>query len=478
MKWSFLLTTLLSLIIPAALFSQAYKIGDIKDDSSGYEGKRLIQDIRVIGNKITKEYIILRELTFDVGDSLSNLELKKNLLQSKKNILNTSLFNFVQFDWAVDPANDISIVISLTERWYFWPSPIFEIDDINFNTWWKTKDFSRINYGLYLSLKNFRGRKETLKTTLQLGYSQEINFSYTIPYIDRKKKSGLGFAYSYSRQHEISYLTDNNKRLFYKHEEKFSQKQIGYGISYFYRNRIFDRHTLSVNYHNISVLDTVVEINPNYLGNGKSKSEFFSLNYNFVHDERDSKNYPLKGNYLSLNLRKYGVGILSSSLDLWNLSVTYKKFWQLGERFFLAGRASGVLAANNEQPYLLQNGLGYSEGSAVRSYEYYVVDGQNVGLAKVQFKYQLIKPASAKLPLIPFEKFNRFHYAFYLGIFSDVGFVDDNTGYPHNKLANMLLYGNGIGLDFVTYYDMVLRTEYSFNRFGESGIFLHFIAPI
>lgn len=477
MKWSFLPIAVF-LLFPFALFSQAYKIGDIKQDSSGYEGKRMILDIKVIGNKITKEYIIMRELVFQEGDSLTNGELRNHLFQSKKNLLNTSLFNFVEFDWAVDPSNDISIFITLTERWYFFPSPIFEIDDINFNTWWKTKDFSRINYGLYLSMKNFRGRDETLKMTLQLGYTEKINLYYQIPYINKQKKSGLGFAYSYNRQHEISYLTKNNKRLFYKDEEKYTQKQIGYGLSYFYRNRIFDRHTVSLNYHAFNVLDTITKINPNYLGDGQSSSKFFSLNYNFVHDERDSKNYPLKGNYLTLNVRKYGLGVLGKSLNLWNFSATYKKFWQLSDRFFLAGRLTGVVAANDNQPYLLQNGLGYSEGSSVRAYEYYVVDGQNIGLAKLQFKYQLVKPASARLPIIPFEKFNKFHYAFYLGIFSDLGFVDDNTGYPENNLANKLLYGHGVGLDFVTYYDMVLRTEFAFNRFGESGIFLHFIAPI
>lgn len=465
-------------MIPSVLFSQAYKIGDIKDDTSGYKGKRIIHEISIIGNKITKDFIILRELTFSQGDSLSSDELMEHLYQSKKNLLNTSLFNFADLDWAVDPFNRISIIITVTERWYLFPSPIFEIDDINFNTWWKNKDFDRINYGMYFSLKNFRGRKEHLKLTLQLGYTEEINFYYMIPYIDRHKKSGLGFSFSYHRQHEISYLTKNNQRLFYNNEEKHSQKRIAYGLDYIYRNRIYDKHAISLGYYNFSILDTLSEINPNYLGKGKSNSEFFSINYNFVHDQRDSKNYPLKGNLFGLNIRKYGFGILNSDLDLINFSVNYKKFWQLSERFFLAGKINGVIAANNNQPYLLQNGLGYSEGSSLRSYEYYVVDGQNIGIGKVQLRYQLVKPASAKLPIIPFEKFNRFHYAFYLGIFSDWGYVDDNTGYPMNSLANQLLYGHGIGLDFVTYYDMVFRTEFAVNKFGEYGVFLHFVAPI
>jgi hypothetical protein len=56
--------------------------------------------------------------------------------------------------------------------------------------------------------------------------------------------------------------------------------------------------------------------------------------------------------------------------------------------------------------------------------------------------------------------------------------VDDNLDFPKNSLADELQFGYGIGLDFVTYYDIVLRSEYSFNKFGEHGFFLHFVAPI
>ena len=48
----------------------------------------------------------------------------------------------------------------------------------------------------------------------------------------------------------------------------------------------------------------------------------------------------------------------------------------------------------------------------------------------------------------------------------------------NNYLANTVLCGSGLSLDFVSYYDLVLRMEYSINRLNEKGLFLHFIAPI
>ena len=54
-----------------------------------------------------------------------------------------------------------------------------------------------------------------------------------------------------------------------------------------------------------------------------------------------------------------------------------------------------------------------------------------------------------------------------------------NTGYvynPHpgqNDLANKFLYSGGVGFDLVTFTDFVIKIEWSFNRLGENGLYLH-----
>ena len=81
---------------------------------------------------------------------------------------------------------------------------------------------------------------------------------------------------------------------------------------------------------------------------------------------------------------------------------------------------------------------------------------------------------------IPTEKFSKLHYAVYLNIFADAGYVS-GTGQNeiyHNMLPDSFLRGIGAGIDIVTYYDKVIRLEYSVNGWGESGIFIHFIAGI
>jgi outer membrane protein assembly factor BamA len=265
--------------------------------------------------------------------------------------------------------------------------------------------------------------------------------------------------------------------LQYKSEDNDALRNYSAAVAITYRRKIFNTHTLGIEYDHNRVRDSVRLLNREYLGDFRKQIQFVSLYYDFRRDKRDSRNYPLKGSFFNFNVKKYGFGITSKSVDLTNFQLNYRKFWQLEDRLFLASSIRGVVASNNNQPYLLQNGLGYNS-FMIRSYEYYVIDGQNIGLAKVQLRYQLVKPNYATMGFINNKKFNKFHYAFYLGIFSDAAYVDDNTGYPENNLANEMQFGYGIGLDFVSYYDIVIRTEFSANKFGESGIFLHFVAPI
>ena len=63
---------------------------NIKDDSLV-----TINSIILKGNKITKDKIILRELEFEKGTKLKSSVLDSLILESRQNLLNRSLFNFV-----------------------------------------------------------------------------------------------------------------------------------------------------------------------------------------------------------------------------------------------------------------------------------------------------------------------------------------------------------------------------------------------
>jgi hypothetical protein len=172
-----------------------------------------------------------------------------------------------------------------------------------------------------------------------------------------------------------------------------------------------------------------------------------------------------------------GMGLLKNEApSFFRIESWMKKYWQLTNRVYYAAAIKAKTTTYYKQPYYLQRGLGY--GDYIRGYEYYVIDGQHFGLLKSGIKYQLVKPQKQKLGFIPTEKFNTFHYAFYAELFSDAGYVIDERNALINPMANEFQYSSGIGLHFVTYYDWVLRVEYSVNKLKEGGVFLHFSAPL
>ena len=68
----------------------------------------------------------------------------------------------------------------------------------------------------------------------------------------------------------------------------------------------------------------------------------------------------------------------------------------------------------------------------------------------------------------------------YVSLFYDVGYVMESERLAfeqRNNLSNSILIGRGLSLDFITYYDKILRIEFSVNKLGEKGIFLHFSNP-
>ena len=102
-----------------------------------------INEIIITGNTKTKNYVILREVSFKEKESYKKDVLDKKIKASQNNLLNLKLFNFVKIK-KINTGDVIKISITVVEKWYIWPYPILEISERNFNTWWQ--EFSESNY--------------------------------------------------------------------------------------------------------------------------------------------------------------------------------------------------------------------------------------------------------------------------------------------------------------------------------------------
>jgi hypothetical protein len=138
----------------------------------------------------------------------------------------------------------------------------------------------------------------------------------------------------------------------------------------------------------------------------------------------------------------------------------------------------GKASTPGRQPYFNYRGFGYGQ-DYVRGYEYYVVDGQHYGLAKLTLKRELLNVQKHIPHLMPLRQFQTIPIAMYLKVYGDAGYVVDHTyNVENNRLSNTMLYGGGVGLDIVTFYNTVFRIDASVNKQLEKGLFFHFVKDI
>ena len=437
-----------------------------------------IASITITGNVITKEDIILREIVFSKNSSFSADKLESKIKESRQNLTNLKLFNFVEIDYIIKN-NQAKITINLTEKWYFWPYPILEISERNFNTWWEEfkstnySDFSRLNYGVFLNWENVRGKNELLRFKIRKGFKEQYLFSYQIPYLNKNKTMGINTNLQLFRRKKSFYKTENDTLLYYTRNDIFTTKDYEFNTKLLYRKGVHKTHSLKVHYFLSNVDTAITKKNPYYLYNGSNSGSYTKLTYQFVNENRDYIVYPLHGYYLHFEGTKYLKG--TSPVNHFEIIGKAEKHIELKNRIFLGSSFKGKWSSDSYQPYFSQKGFGFSD--YVRGYEYYVIDGQDFWLSKTVLKYTLIKKTSFDIPYVKMKQFKKSHYSLYLGLFSDLGYVIDTQTNQDNTLSNSLLLGRGISLDYVTYYDKLLRIEFSINHLGEKAVFLHFSNP-
>ena len=151
--------------------------------SANLKAQVRINTIQVEGNNRTKNYILLRELPYHVGDQINKDSLSILNTLSQQQLFNTSLFLSVKVTPVYPLKYDSSIVdiqIQVKERWYFIPKPYFKWVDRNFNQWWteQNRSLDRVNYGITLSQKNATGNNDKLVIGFIGGYTQQNIIQY------------------------------------------------------------------------------------------------------------------------------------------------------------------------------------------------------------------------------------------------------------------------------------------------------------
>lgn len=440
-----------------------------------------VAGIQIEGNKKTDEAIILRELTFKLHDSLLVKFLDENALRSKQNLVRTSLFNYVSVDFIVFDSDKILARIYVEERWYLWPSFYFNHAERNFNAWWEKKDMSKINYGVGLVKYNFRGVNEKVRFDFRFGYAKRAEIIYNNINLDARRRFNLDLTLSYLVQDQLAYKTENNRLVYFKIPTEQLVTMQNYGIRLSYRPNINYSQTLELAYFNHLIHDSLLLLNPDLISYGKKQSVYLVGEYNFKINFLDNSYYPLSGYAFRLSMRKFGLGFAKWDRDMNFLQIrtSFTKYIPLAPRWNYALGFHSKNKIGPKEPYLFSTALGYT--FVIRGYEYYVMDAEHFALMQHNIKYQIFEEHIYKLGFLPFPKFNKIPFSVFLNAFADATYTADFSNVAdtyNNTFVNSFLYSYGLGIDFVTYYDKILRFDFSVNKKGEYGVFVHLKAPV
>lgn len=429
-----------------------------------------INTIQVEGNHRTKNYILLRELPYHVGDQINKDSLTILNTISQQQLFNTSLFLSVKVTPTYPIKNDSAIVdiqIQVKERWYFLPRPYFKWVDRNFSQWWneQNRSLDRVNYGINLSQNNATGNNDKLVLGLIGGYTQQNILRYQMPFIDKKLKYGIGAGWQNYNQKEINYTTEKDKQVFAKTNQVV---RTGYraNVNLLYRPNLFERHSLQFGFGKETLSDSGFLIQPKFLASHKKEMNYADLTLSFTKIAFDYNAYPTNGNGTELMAFQR----FSKDASLTSIQFRKLKAHAFSKHNFIFFESNSIVKFLPNYNYLDSRLLGYGN-LQMNGLEYYVVEGNAGTILKTSLHHSL-GSITVKNPLT--QKFlPEVKYDFWFRIFTNLGYVYSEHPLNTNKLSNTLIRTAGIGLDVISIYDFVLKIDYSVNQLGDKGVYLH-----
>ena len=446
----------------------------------------LIKDIYISGNSHTRPHVIYREITLKKGEYVQKINLAAMIRQSEQFLINTHI---LLADTITDSIknNEVYIYIKVKERFYVeWWHPQLKAADRDVNVWIQKPSLYRLTYGLSPIIGNLTGQNDKLTISAIGGWRQTYSIDYKFPYLNKEKTLGLETIFYYQQGHEVGDITENNELQYTRIDQDYIYHKTGWESDLIYRKRYQVSHTFTIGFDYYDIGDTVRQINPNYLGNDRNVIHVPRLAYKFIYDMRDYTTYARNGDLINFSIEHDGLPVLLKDVNITTVDLTYRKFIPLGGRFYYQGGFTSEYDFQSTLPYVFASATGLGYRYDVDGFENDIINGRAYFITDNELKF-LIFSNLVKLPhkrIFNYDllrrngPFNPAPVDVYAKIYTQQGADFYSPVQYGNNLSNKFLNGVGAGFDFVTYYDFVLRTEYSFNNLGgflgKGGLYFHF----
>jgi len=310
---------------------------------------------------------------------------------------------------------------------------------------------TKANYGISLLYKNFRGRNETLRSIISLGYDPSYSIEYSIPALFYEQGIGLYINSSYST---ILNRSDIAKSLA---GGDFNYKSFSNNITVEKRINQFNDLLFTAGF---TYLESDVFGLGRITASGQRIDRVPYAGITYFYDTRDLKQYSLTGLYIALSLFQDGLGFDDINYSVVNLD--FREYEKIADDLSGRWRFAFRNTFGGSIPYYDYSTLGY--GNNVRGHSTDYREGNNSILTSFELIYPIIKEwdVSFKLPLLP-ERLTSARLGFYLTSFIDYGGIYNNT----DKFSlNGFYAGYGFGLTMLAIPYNAVRFEYAF---GDNG---------
>jgi outer membrane protein assembly factor BamA len=395
----------------------------------------IVDSIYIQGNEITEDYIIMRELTFGVGDTLTQTLLFYN----RERIYSLGIFNHVYLIPNVVEGKNI-LTIELEEGWYLYPIPFIDV---------KERDLKKLSFGLYLKLKNFRGRNEELSAAFAFGYDPAFYLNFFSPSIIGKEniffRTRVGFS-------DISNKSPSAQVLY---EEPFSQKIIYAQLVLGKRLGLYQKLYFTGGFNYLETPKYIEGIN----GSNNRIDNIVDAGVGYEYDTRDLAQFPKNGIYTSANLVFRGLGV--DDINYRVLAINFREYRNLFNKLVSKWKFASRMTFGENIPFYDQSIIGVEE--KIRGHMYEKYEGNDIYTGFVELFYPIVEELNLDLSFIPIipDKLLSYRLGFYTQVFAETGIAK----YKYQPFAlNRFVSGYGFGITFLILPHQVLRFEVGFNE--------------
>ncbi len=403
----------------------------------------VVDSIIVIGNDITEEEIILRELTFNHTDTINQKVLDYN----KERIYSLGLFTKVDlFLYSLENKN--ILVIDVEEGWYIYPIPVASL---------RENDWKKLSYGVYVVVKNFRGRNETLIGRVELGYDPAFQLSYYKPNIVPGSDYFWGANFTYKKNTNKSISAAN---LF---GYDFSQKFIIGRIEFGKRFGVYQKLNLSVSYNYVESPKFYKLVN----ASNERVDRYPSIGIGYSYDTRDLAQFPKQGILGTAYFESKGLGFNDINYQVYGFD--FREYRNVFDDLTAKWRFTARFTSGKSIPYYDYSLIGYNE--KIRGNYNVALEGNNYYIGSLELFYPIIKDFNISfdfVPIIPKELLT-YRVALYLELFGDTG----ATKYFGKPITfSDFRSGYGIGLNLLVLPYNLLRFELAFDEYKNTEFIL------